>query len=196
MSRIEVENLKNISTYKFKEWGFFKDSNCILRTNKITWSRNGEKYSSVGMELNYNKGLPVNLKLIYQSTETQENYESIINIFNTPCNYGKNRFWFECPRCYRRSAKLYFYECLLYCRVCLNLTYESNNRSKSYRYMDKVLGPIFEEERGESNYRKYYAGKPTKKYQKKLSKNIDINDYENYINSFRFRGRPKSSKLY
>lgn len=192
MSRMEVENLKNISSYKLKEWGFFKDDNSILRTTQITWSRNGEVYSTMGAEIYYAKGVATILKLTYTANRTNESYNPSINIVSTRCNYGKSRFWLECPRCSRRSAKLYLYEYHFYCRLCLNLTYESNNRSKAYRYMDKVFGPLFEEERGEANYRKYYAGKPTKKYQKKLNSSISFTDYENYIQSFRTRGRPKN----
>ena len=46
---------------------------------------------------------------------------------HTRCNYGGERRWLLCPRCFRRVAKLYRPpdEVLFACRQCHGLTYRS-----------------------------------------------------------------------
>ena len=48
-----------------------------------------------------------------------------VYLHSTPLHFGGVRWWFSCPRCWRRCAKLYLRGSLFGCRVCLNLTYES-----------------------------------------------------------------------
>jgi hypothetical protein len=45
----------------------------------------------------------------------------------TRCNYGGDRRWLLCPRCFKRVAKLYrpLDEVLFACRQCHQLTYRS-----------------------------------------------------------------------
>jgi hypothetical protein len=45
----------------------------------------------------------------------------------TPCNYGGFRYWLLCPSCRsrRRILHLPFYAKYFACRICYNLTYES-----------------------------------------------------------------------
>ena len=54
------------------------------------------------------------------------NTQSTINFIETPCNFGGTRWWFECPGCQRRCAKLYEKRDDFYCRVCLDLEYFSH----------------------------------------------------------------------
>ena len=45
-----------------------------------------------------------------------------VKLLSTPCNYGGNRLWFECPQCRRRVGVLY--GCKVFsCRYCKNLNY-------------------------------------------------------------------------
>ncbi len=50
-----------------------------------------------------------------------------VGLEQTPCHFGGGRFWFRCPPCVRRVAKLYLPAGELYflCRHCHNLTYAS-----------------------------------------------------------------------
>src|SRR3989338_111524 len=45
----------------------------------------------------------------------------------TPCSFGGCRWWFQCPRCGRRTAKLYQPQPAgeFGCRLCYNLTYHA-----------------------------------------------------------------------
>ena len=61
------------------------------------------------------------------------NNQSTINFVETKCNYGGTRWWFECPGCQRRAAKLYDDRDNFYCRTCLDLEYSSHRTN--YRSM-------------------------------------------------------------
>ena len=52
----------------------------------------------------------------------------------TPCHYGKKRPWFICPGCERRVAILFIARGFR-CRHCLNLAYESQQRSGTTRFL-------------------------------------------------------------
>lgn len=55
----------------------------------------------------------------------------IITLKALPLRLGGVRWWFHCPRCDRRSAKLYVPRggSFFACRICHNLTYRSCNTS-------------------------------------------------------------------
>ena len=44
---------------------------------------------------------------------------------STPCHFGGERLWFQCPTpgCHRRAAKLYLGARVFACRRCYNLAY-------------------------------------------------------------------------
>ena len=57
-----------------------------------------------------------------------------INISNTPCTYGGHRHWWQCPKCGRRVAVLYFNQSYQ-CRHCIGLNYQSQLQQP----VDKLL---------------------------------------------------------
>jgi len=62
--------------------------------------------------------------------ENIKRYVSIrgpIEFTSTPCHFGSERYWFICPVCGKRVAKLYRPEGKeqFACRTCYNLTYQS-----------------------------------------------------------------------
>jgi len=66
-----------------------------------------------------------------------KNNQSTFNIVTTPCHYGGVRYWFECPRCEERVAKLYEEKDDFYCRKCLDLEYYSH--TVNYRSLEPIL---------------------------------------------------------
>jgi hypothetical protein len=62
----------------------------------------------------------------------------VIPLDRLPCHYGGFRTWFRCPRCNRRTTSLYGFSTLLACRECQNLTYESQQKNKIDRLIDRV----------------------------------------------------------
>lgn len=120
-----VHRLIKISELRRK--GLLKEGSTIT----TTWTRNGRKVASV-------KGLVTDdgLILAYSCDGEPVQYEVLFDW--TPCNYGGERQWFKCPKCYRRIATLYQGGKYFLCRHCLNLAYESQNESDADRIMRKA----------------------------------------------------------
>jgi hypothetical protein len=86
----------------------------------MTWSRNGKKFSSIGMRTTANY-----LHLGYSS----EHYGSVIQpvrIERLPCRFGGSRAYFRCD-CGKRVVKLYGFGWLFLCRHCSGLFHYSKN---------------------------------------------------------------------
>lgn len=120
-----VGRLLKISDLKKK--GLLKEGSRI----STTWSRNGRKVASIsgyvtedGLILSYScEGEPIQYEVPFEWT---------------PCNYGGQRTWFNCPKCYKRTATIYERGKYFLCRHCHNLAYESQNESDSDRLMRKA----------------------------------------------------------
>jgi len=61
----------------------------------------------------------------------------VIPLDKTRCHYGGFRYWFNCPRCSRRSAVLYNRNNLFLCRQCHKLPYTSQREGKIDRLIRK-----------------------------------------------------------
>ena len=86
----------------------------------ITWSRNGKKFSSIGIRATANY-----LHLGYSS----EQYGSVIQpvrIERLPCRFGGSRAYFRCD-CGKRVVKLYGIGRYFLCRHCYGLFHFSKN---------------------------------------------------------------------
>jgi len=52
-----------------------------------------------------------------------------IALTRTPCHFGGERYWFECPKCSKRVAVLYLRDELFLCRHCHKISYRSQSFS-------------------------------------------------------------------
>lgn len=60
------------------------------------------------------------------------NTTQVVQLQPTDCNFGGVRWWFACPACERRCAKLYLRPSSAFqCRTCHDLTYQSCIEGKS-----------------------------------------------------------------
>jgi hypothetical protein len=66
-----------------------------------------------------------------------------IRLSDTECNYGGVRYWFHCPRCFRRVAKLYALLGHFACRHCHDLTYTSTQEANRFESVKRFLGHGF-----------------------------------------------------
>jgi hypothetical protein len=60
----------------------------------------------------------------------------------TPAHYGNHRYWLQCPKCNHRRCKLFLIRIedefpLFLCRCCLNLAYQSQNRTQGDQIIHK-----------------------------------------------------------
>jgi hypothetical protein len=117
--------------------------------------------------------------LRYSWGEEKEYMNYKVQLTTTPCNYGKNRYWFICPLtknekyCGRRVGVLYKIGKWFGCRHCGEIAYNSQMQSEKY----KGFVSIPDIERAEEKVKRYYyKGKPTRKYRKVMKLNEKFED--------------------
>jgi hypothetical protein len=155
-----------ISISKLKEWEYLNPEQ--IKSGTITWSRNGNQTGSISIQVNTKSEQPY-IELDYKYRDEPRNYK--VRLVSIPSNLGKGLIWyFLCPHTKKRCRKLYSIGGYFLHREAFNgCMYETQTQSKKYRQLDKTLGAYFEidnlyEELYKKNFKKTYAGKPTKKY--------------------------------
>ena len=155
-----------ISISKLKEWEYLNPKQ--IKSGTLTWSRNGNKTGSISIRVNTHSEQPY-IELDYKYRDEPRNYK--VSLVSMPSNLGKGLIWyFLCPQTNKRCRKLYSIGGYFLHREAFNgCMYETQTQSKKYRQLDKTFGAYFEidnlyEELYKKNFKKTYAGKPTKKY--------------------------------
>lgn len=103
----------------------------------------GKRMSPVRCVVEVGDGDTLLLRLSYETDDKEDLkhwVETVISLQNTQPNFGGVRWWFSCPymvdgeECGRRVGKLYLLPGGRYfvCRRCLDLTYESCQKSHLY----------------------------------------------------------------
>lgn len=100
-----------------------------------TWSRRGEEIASISSWRPFWESAILDYVVTSRfPEESREDVRQEIVLTPTPQPRGGARYWFLCPRCGRRSAKLYKPPRVkpFACRLCYGLTYESCNESNAF----------------------------------------------------------------
>lgn len=168
---MSIESCKTISITKLKEWGYLDNG---IKSGVITWSISGEVTSRISIKSNINEYRKF-ITLDY--TQDGESISYNVNIISLPSNLGKGRvFYFVCPDTGKRCRKLYYCSKYFLHREAFNyLYYEKQTESKKTRYLHSIFDRVHlsdevYEEQYKKHFKKYYNGKPTKRYQKILDK--------------------------
>lgn len=155
-----------ISISKLKEWEYLNPEQ--IKSGTLTWSRNGNQTGSISIKVNTYSEQPY-IELDYKYGDEPRNYK--VRLVSMPSNLGKGLIWyFLCPQTKKRCRKLYSIGGYFLHREAFNgCMYETQTQSKKYRQLDKTLGAYFKSdnlysELYKKNFKKTYAGKPTKKY--------------------------------
>lgn len=155
-----------ISISKLKGWGYLDPEQ--IKSGTLTWSRNGNPTGSISIRANTHSEQPY-IELDYKFRDEPRNYK--VRLVSMPSNLGKGLIWyFLCPQTKKRCRKLYLIGgYFLHREAFSGCMYETQTQSKKYRQLDKTLGAYFKidnlySELYKKNFKKYYAGKPTKKY--------------------------------
>lgn len=130
-----LENFYSLDSRRMAKADAFK----VDRQGSWVWhSSTGEAVASIQYEYQL-----TGLVLSYHSNGQNHSYS--VPISTTPCNYGGVRYWFNCPNCHKRVAKLYFKQSMFYCRSCHALNYATQQDTKldstrlvMYRIRDKL----------------------------------------------------------
>ena len=185
---ILYHQVHQLSISNLKEWEYLKHNK--ITTGTIKWSANGNETASISITVCTSKENPF-LQLDYSYNKTHLNYK--VSIVSIPSNLGKGRIWyFLCPKTNLRCRILYLINGYFYHRNAFkNGIYESQVFSKNLRLMDKTLGVYYGvdtlyTELYKKNFKRYYAGKPTKRYLKimrelKKSEQITLTDIKGML---------------
>ncbi len=127
-----VEYGLKLDSYRLQRQDILNIHRSGISFGSIQWTNTatGEYIASIGYEVNYYRK---SMMLNYTRTLNNEKYPVEENIWLTTqkTNFGGSRFLFLCPKCNKRTAKLYLPNGALHfrCRRCYNLTYLSSNQS-------------------------------------------------------------------
>jgi len=163
-----VEECADLSIFRLNEWRHLKGRH----NGTLTWTRklSGSR-TSVGLVVDVMDNEPyveVRYTVTGRNDGSKQDYNYRIGLVTTPCNLGGVRYWFICPGCGWRVAKLYLRgdSRMFLCRVCNKLSYQSRNESRLWRHG----GPMYmcacdrkAKELRETVRRYTWRGMPTRK---------------------------------
>ena len=155
-----------LSITKLKEWEYLNPEQ--FKSGTVNWSRNEHLTGSISIQVNTKTSLPY-IELNYKYQDEPRSYK--VSLVSQPSNLGRGLIWyFLCPKTNKRCRKLYSIGgYFLHREAFKGCLYETQTQSKKYRQLDKILGAYFKSdnlytELYKKNFKKSYAGKPTKKY--------------------------------
>jgi len=179
-TRETVEEHKKLSCHFLREHDYFQKGS--KRSGRIIWSFNGTECGKILIETDM-RSLHPTIRFTYMIRSSPQDpwveMDYTTNLLGVPCNFGGTRWYFQCHLCMGRVAKLYDYRNYFCCRTCAGLSYNSCNENKRYRGgIWKFLTTMW----GADDYyinnvkRRYYRGKPTRKYKRYLEMRGSVSD--------------------
>ena len=155
-----------INISKLKGWGYLNPEQ--IKSGTLNWSSNGNPTGSISIQVNTQSEQPY-IELDYKYRDEPRKYK--VYLTSTPSNLNRGEIWyFICPQTKKHCRKLYSISgYFLHREAFKGCMYETQTQSKKYRQLDKTLGVYFKSdnlysELYKKNFKKTYAGKPTKKY--------------------------------
>ena len=160
------DEVKSVSITNLRKWGYLKPNRWFRNT--ISWSRNGQKTASIGIEVNTKAEEP-HIVLDYNYGEKPVRYT--VKLVSVPSNIGKGEVWyFLCPFIKKRCRVLYSVgELFLHRDACKGYMYEKQTYSQQNRDKVRLWEKLFisdnlYKELHSKHFIKTYAGRPTKRY--------------------------------
>tara|TARA_R100000306_G_C4375459_1_gene141766 strand:- start:1528 stop:2124 length:597 start_codon:yes stop_codon:yes gene_type:complete len=175
-----------IKASNLNKWNYLKPDQIMSGTITWTWRKSGRQ-NSISIVVNTKSPRPF-VELDYKYGGDPRHYK--VYLETVPSNLGKGEIWyFHCPQTHKRCRKLYSVNgYFLHREAFKGAMYEKQTHSKKWREIEKVYGAYFDSEKlfselHSKHFRKYYKGKPTKRYKKLLEQirqceKIDYRDVE------------------
>ncbi|TLX24670.1 hypothetical protein FE904_14960 [Chryseobacterium indologenes] len=169
----EIERLKCISISDLRKLGYL-EPNAFLNKSIYWTNQNGERTSSIAViiDTNETKG---SITFDYTYNQSQKiNYT--VQLMTRPSNLGNGLLWFfVCPSTFKVCRKLHLNSGYFLHRTAFSdVYYEKQLQSKRWREWDKAFGSYLDdkvyEELHKKHFKKFYKGKPTKRYLKLMKK--------------------------
>lgn len=173
-----LDEVKQVSISRLKKFGIFEEGS--VKSSVLTWSRRGQVIGSINIWVYLTD--PEHIILSYTYNKEEEiSYK--VKLVSVPSNLGKGKVWyFLCPITGERCKKLYGVgKYFLHRKAYPKAMYECQTYSKKGRGYDKAFKVMYGSDAIYSeiyskHFKKEYAGKPTKRYQRLLKKLELIND--------------------
>lgn len=179
------DDVLKINISKIKKSGFLEAN----KSGNITWSRNGESFSSISIDSRITNSNTILLSYSYNG----ESRVCKIQIVTVQSNLGKGEIpLFICPVTHKKSRILYFINgYFVHREASKESMYESQTYSKNMREQFKLFENITGHEKAYEKihskyFKKFYNGKPTKSFVKllkkiQLSESYSQRDFERLI---------------
>ena len=119
-NKIKSENTKRLTIVRWHREGYLEAG----RSFSWSWTCEGHVTGTIGVRA-YGDALMLDYSL--GSGDAKRDASQRISIERTPCNFGKTRPWFVCPRCNRRSGVLFLRWGRFACRHCQRVAYASQS---------------------------------------------------------------------
>jgi hypothetical protein len=169
-----------ISISALNEWGYLKAEQ--YKSGKITWSRGEGEYKEITGQIDIivETGTEPYLELDYRFNGKPISYR--VPLILIPSNLGIGCVWFfVCPQTGECCRKLYFVgERFLHRKAFKGCMYGKQTYSKRGRMLDSSFVYLNAKEKMKGRYfKRYYNGKPTKRYcqlLKKAEKTFSLNE--------------------
>jgi len=162
------EERKSFSISDLRKWGYLVPGQG--KNGTIKWSRGGNPIGSIGITAYLDLTAPyISLNYILNQEKKISYGVSLVRVTS---NLGKGYVWyFRCPYTNKLCRKLYNVDGYFMHREAVRGYYEKQIQSKHYRHIEKTFGPVFQQEKlyeqlYAKHFRKFYNGKPTKRYLK------------------------------
>jgi len=163
---------KCISISDLKKLKYFNKNNLVSGT--INWTNRGVKTGSIGISVLMSDKKNI-VQFVYKCNNTSYKYD--VQLIALPSNLGKGKVWyFICHFTGKRCRKLHLIDERFMHRTALpSGMYSKQTHSKKWRDMDKIYGCAFDveqyyEQLHSKHFKKFYNGKPTKRYLKLMGK--------------------------
>jgi hypothetical protein len=175
---ILYDNLQTISISFLTKHGYLRPNQ--WQSGTVSWSRNGNEIGDISITVDT---FPENLclELRYTCNGSLINYK--VELIPTISNLGKGVVWvFLCPRTHKRCRKLYLIDTLFLHRTAYSgCMYKVQTESKYNRQVIRKCKPYWKGEDYDQlqakHFKRFYNGKPTKRYLRLLKKFKKLNNY-------------------
>jgi len=167
---------KSISITDLKLLGYLNNNR--ITSGNVNWKTRHKNTGSISIEVTMNDDTNY-IDFSYTCNNVVYNYR--VRLVCIKSNLNKGEIWyFQCKFTNMRCRKLHLINGEFQHRTALKRgLYSKQTHSKKWRSMEKNYGSYFDSENSYSelyskHFRKYYKGKPTKKYLKLLQKFSEI----------------------
>lgn len=173
------DSVLQMNITKLKEWGYLKPNH--FGKYHLIWNRRGNEIGRISIVIKITDDNAY-VKVDYLHNQKPITYK--IELVSKPSNLGKGIMWFfRCPKTKKLCRKLYCIDgYFLHREAFKGCFYETQTQSKQLRETEKLFKIAFGDDKAydelySKHFKKYYNGRPTKRYKRIIKK---INDAENF----------------